>query len=301
MNFGGPSSPCEEPEAASIVGEFLDRGNNFIDTANVYNRGQSEEIIGRAIRSRRDEVVIATKARAPQGTGPNDVGLSRLHLTRALEASLRRLGTDFVDLYQCHSWDAETPIDETMAALDDFVRTGKVRYVGCSNFTGSQIVEAQWAASRMRSTPLVSVQPRYSLVAREAEHDLLPAAERNGLGVLAYSPLGGGVLTGKYKQGVAPAPDTRYGRHINTGPGRSMALQGLSLRNFEVASVVNECANEIGATMTAVSLAWLCAQPTVSSIIIGPRTREQLGENLAGFDLLLPAELLQRLSAASQP
>src|SRR5437667_5723929 len=213
MNFGtSKDAPCSEDEARRIIDAFLDRGNNFIDTANVYTGGQSEEVVGRAIKSRRETVVLATKARGPQGSGPNDAGLSRLHLTRALEASLRRLDTDYIDLYQCHFPDADTPIEETMATLDGFVQSGKVRYIGCSNFSGSQIVEAQWAAEKVNGTPFISLQPRYSLVARDIETDILPACERHGLGTLVYSPLAGGVLTGKYKRGEPPPADTRYGR-----------------------------------------------------------------------------------------
>src|SRR4051794_22660917 len=188
MNFGTADAPCDESEAHRITDAFLDRGNNFIDTANVYTGGGSEQVVGRAIKTRRESVVLATKARGPQGSGPNDVGLSRVHLTRALEASLRRLGTDYVDLYQCHAWDPDTPIEETMSALDGFVRAGKVRYIGCSNFNGAQIVEAQWAAERIGGTPFVSLQPRYSLVARDIETDILPTCQRQGLGTLVYSP-----------------------------------------------------------------------------------------------------------------
>ena len=166
------------------------------------------------LRAKRDSVVIATKGRMPQGPGPNDVGLSRVHLTRALEASLRRLGTDYIDLYQVHAPEPSTPIEETMSTLDGFVRAGKVRYIGCSNFSGSQIVEAQWAAERMNGTPFVSLQPRYSLIAREIERDVLGAAERHGLGTMIYSPLGGGVLTGKYKRGEDPPADSRIGRRM---------------------------------------------------------------------------------------
>src|SRR5438477_5487766 len=208
MNFGtSKDAPCSEDEARRIIDAFLDRGNNFIDTANVYTGGQSEEVVGRAIKSRRETVVLATKARGPQGSGPNDAGLSRLHLTRALEASLRRLSTDYIDLYQCHAWDADTPIEETMATLDGFVRSGKVRYIGCSNFNGAQIVESQWVASKVGGTPFVSLQPRYSLIARDIEAEVLPTCQRHGLGTLVYSPLGGGVLTGKYGRGAEPAPD----------------------------------------------------------------------------------------------
>ena len=207
MNFGtSAEAPCDEAEGRRVIDQFLDAGNNFIDTANVYTGGQSEEIVGRAVASKRDAVVIATKGRGPQGRGPNDSGLSRVHLTRALEASLKRLGTDYVDLYQCHSWDADTPIEETMATLDGFVRSGKVRYIGCSNFTGSQIVDAQWAATRNGGTLFTSLQPRYSLLARDIEADILPAAQRHGLGAIPYSPLGGGMLTGKYERGRSPRP-----------------------------------------------------------------------------------------------
>jgi aryl-alcohol dehydrogenase-like predicted oxidoreductase len=171
MNFGTADAPCEEAEARRIIDAFVDAGNNFIDTANVYTAGQSEEVVGRAVKAKRDRVVIATKGRGPIGEGPNDSGLSRGYLVRALEASLRRLGSDYVDLYQCHFPDPDTPIEETMETLDSFVKQGKVRYVGCSNFTGSQIVEAQWAAERIRGVPLVSLQARYSLIAREIESD----------------------------------------------------------------------------------------------------------------------------------
>src|SRR5439155_8908989 len=160
MNFGEAGAPCEEDEARRVIDAFLDAGNNFIDTANVYTAGASERVVGRAIANKRDSVVVATKARGPQGSGPNDIGTSRLHLTRALEASLRRLGTDYIDLYQMHAWDRDTPIEETMATLDSFVRSGKVRYIGCSNFNGAQIVESQWVASKVGGTPFVSLQPR---------------------------------------------------------------------------------------------------------------------------------------------
>ena len=169
-------------------------------------------MVGRAIKSKRDDVVLATKGFMPIGEGPNDRGLGRKYLTRALEASLRRLGTDYVDLYQCHAPDADTPIEETMATLHGFVESGKVRYIGCSNWTGSQIVEAQWAASVAHTTPFVSLQPRYSLTARQIEDDVLPACQRQGLGTMVYSPLGGGVLTGKYHKGEEPPADSRAGR-----------------------------------------------------------------------------------------
>jgi aryl-alcohol dehydrogenase-like predicted oxidoreductase len=182
MNFGAPAGTpgCDEAEAGRIIGAYLDAGGNIIDTADGYSAGQSEEIVGRAINSRRDSVVLATKAFLPQGPGPNDRGLSRVHLTRALEASLRRLGTDYIDLYQCHQWDPATPVEETMATLDAFVRSGKVRYLGCSNFSAAQIVECQWAAQRAGGTPFISLQPQYSLLARAIEAEILPVCQRHG-------------------------------------------------------------------------------------------------------------------------
>ena len=296
MNFGTSEAPCDEAEARRIIDAFLDAGHNFIDTANVYTGGQSEEVVGRALAGKRESVVIATKGRGPLGPGPNDVGLSRLYLTRALEGSLRRLGTDYVDLYQCHLPDPDTPIEETMATLDTFVRQGKVRYIGCSNFMGSEIVEAQWAAERIHGAPLISLQPRYSLIAREIETDILPAAQRHGLGVMVYSPLGGGMLTGKYRRGEEPRPESRFGRNT-AGWGAAT----LTERNFEIAEGVEKVAAELGTTTTAVSLAWVRGRRGVTSVIIGPRTLHQLEDNLVGFDLVLPSETVSRLNNISRP
>jgi aryl-alcohol dehydrogenase-like predicted oxidoreductase len=302
MNFGtSADAPCDEDEARRIIDAFLDHGNNFIDTANVYTGGQSEEIVGRAIKTKRDSVVLATKARGPQGRGPNDSGLSRVHLARALEASLRRLGTDYVDLYQCHSADPDTPIEETMATLDGFVKAGKVRYIGCSNFTGSQIVEAQWAAERIGGTPFVSLQPRYSLLARDIEADVLPTCQRQGLGTLVYSPLGGGVLTGKYNRGEAPAPDTRYGRGGSDPRRQQFMARVLNDRNLDIADAVGKVAAELGTTPTAVALAWVLSRRGVTSAIIGPRTLAQYEENEAGFELQLGDDVIHRLNEVSRP
>ena len=300
MNFGlSENAPCNQGDAERIIATFLDQGNNFIDTANVYTGGHSEQIVGAAIKERRHSVVLATKARGAQGRGPNDSGTSRAHLARALEASLKRLDTDYIDLYQMHAWDAETPIEETMATLDQFVRDGKVRYIGCSNYTGSQIVEAQWAASRQNGTPFVSLQPRYSLITREIEADILPACQRHGLGTLVYSPLGGGMLSGKYKQGEDPAADTRLGRRARAGVNWGAAI--LTSRNFAIVEEVAKVAEELGSTPSAVSLAWCLTRRGVTSAIIGPRTQKQQDECLAGFELDLPREAVKRLSDASRP
>lgn len=305
MNFGvAHTAPwCDETEARRIVDAFLDAGHNFIDTANNYTGGQSEEVVGRAVASRRDSVVIATKARIAQGPGPNDGGLSRLHLTRALEASLKRLGTDYIDLYQMHSFDADTPLEETMETLAGFVRSGKVRYIGCSNFTGSQIVEAQWAGARVHGVPLVSLQPRYSLISREIETDVLPAAERQGLGTLTYGALAGGILSGKYAAGEEPAEETRYGGIMGTrGDARmaAMARKSLSVRNLRIAEMVQGMARELGVTPTALAIAWVLGRRGVTSVIVGTRMLAQLEEALPAFSLTLPEDVVARLTEGSR-
>ncbi|HJN52649.1 MAG: aldo/keto reductase [Pseudomonadales bacterium] len=297
MNFGtSQNAPCNEAQAKRIIDAFLGQGHNFIDTANVYQAGQSEVIVGHAIKEKRHSVILATKARGPQGSGPNDMGTSRLHLNRALDESLKRLDTDYIDLYQMHAWDPDTPIEETMATLDSFVQAGKVRYIGCSNYTGSQIVEAQWAASRQKGTPFIALQPRYSLLARDIEADVLPACQRHGLGTLVYSPLAGGMLTGKYKQGEEPAADTRFGRRNRAG-----VMGTLNDRNFEIVNAVEQAAGEIGATASAVSIAWCLTRRGVTSVIIGPRTLQQQEECLEGYELELSEMLVKGLSDASRP
>ena len=294
MMFGhGPDAPTSEPDSRRIIDAYLETGGNFIDTANIYTGGESEEVVGRAIKARRDDVVLATKGYGPIGTGPNTMGLSRKYLTRALEASLRRLDTDYIDLYQCHRPDSGTPISETMATLHGFVQSGKVRYLGCSNWSGSQIVEAQWAARDFGGTPLISLQPRYSLNARRIEDDILPACQRQGLGTMIYSPLGGGVLTGKYKPGQ-PAPE---GSRAARGGFWTRMLDDQSV---ELAVEVGKVAAEIGATSAAVALAWVLSRRGVTTVIIGPRTFEQYEENMAGFDLELDPALIKRLSDASR-
>jgi aryl-alcohol dehydrogenase-like predicted oxidoreductase len=301
-NFGGSwGVGVDEAGARPIIDAFLDAGHNFIDTANNYQDGQAEEIVGRAVRGRRDAVVIATKAFMPQGSGPNDGGLSRAHLTRALEASLRRLDTDYVDVYQCHKWDKDTPIEETLDTLNSFVRAGKVRYLGGSNFTASQLVEAQWAAARVSGTPLVSVQSQYSLLRRDIEAEIVPVCARHGLGVLAWSPLGGGILAGRYLRGVQP--DTRMGRLIaSKAPGtRQWVGDQLSERSLTIAAVVAEAARSLDTSSAAVALAWVRERAGITSVLIGPRTLAQYEENLAGFGLCLPEEWVARLDQVSGP
>jgi aryl-alcohol dehydrogenase-like predicted oxidoreductase len=305
MNFGTASDAAtSEADGKRVIDMFLDRGNNFIDTANVYTNGQSEEIVGRAIADKRDQVVVATKGRGPQGRGPNDAGLSRLHLTRALDASLTRLKLDYVDLYQVHAWDADTPIEETMQTLDGFVRSGKVRYIGCSNFTGSQIVEAQWVAARQNGVPFISLQPRYSLVAREIEADVLPTCQRHGLGTLIYSPLGGGLLSGKYKKDATPGAETRFGRAAQRwgeSAAQAMIADAMSERNLAIVEAVSRVAAELGSSNAAVAIAWCLTRRGVTSVIAGPRTADQMKAYFDGTELKLPEESLKRLSDVSRP
>lgn len=298
MNFGNDAWGCDEPTSAKVIDAFLEAGNNFIDTANTYAGGRSEQIVGRAIAARREEVVLATKGFSPEGSGPNEWGNSRENLTRSLDNSLGRLGTEYVDLYQVHNWDWTTPVEETMATLESFVRSGKVRYIGCSNWQASQIVEGQWAADRIGATPLVSLQPQYSLVVRDIERDILPTARRRGLGVIVWSPLAGGLLTGKYTKDDIPA-DSRFGRASQDNWERFRQTL-FTDRNFEIVTRVGEVARSLGTTQTAVAVAWTLHRRGVTSAIIGPRSVEQLEDNLLAADLKLEPGVEKELDRASR-
>jgi aryl-alcohol dehydrogenase-like predicted oxidoreductase len=250
----------------------------------------------------RDTVVLATKGRFPMGEGSNDAGLSRRHLTRALDDSLRRLGVDAIDLYQLHSWDPLTPVEETLAFLDDAVRDGKVRYAGLSNFTGWQVqktVDATAALGLHRARP-VTLQPQYSLLVRETEWEIVPACQSEGLGLLPWSPLGGGWLSGKYRRDEQPTGATRLGED----PGRGMEAyerRGRSERTWDVVDAVRAVAEARGISMPQVALAWLHDRPAVTSVILGARTTEQLRDNLSAAGLHLSAEETASLDAASDP
>ncbi|HST41060.1 MAG TPA: aldo/keto reductase, partial [Conexibacter sp.] len=258
----------------------------------VYAAGESERLLGAALAARRDEAVIATKATARVGAGPNDVGQSRPHLTRALEASLRRLGTDHVDLYQLHSFDPLTPLEETLGTLDDMVRQGKVRYVGCSNFAAWQLARALGVSALRGLERFVSLQAHWSLVGRDVEHELLPLVEDERLGLLVWSPLSNGFLSGKYTRGSAD-PDGRFAQ-----------LDFLPLdreRGYDVVDVLLEVAREHDVSGAQVALAWLLARSAVTSVIVGARRPDQLADNLRAADLRLSAEELERLDRAGRP
>jgi aryl-alcohol dehydrogenase-like predicted oxidoreductase len=300
MTFGTETDP---EGAHQQLDRFLEAGGNLVDTADVYSGGTSEEIIGRwlaADSSRRDRVVLATKGRFPMGDGPNDLGLSHRHLRMALEASLRRLQTDWVDLYQVHSHDPLTPIEETLRFLDDAVRAGKINYFGLSNFTGWQVQQAVSTAERLGVRAPVTLQPQYNLLVREIEWEIVPACQANGLGLLPWSPLGGGWLTGKYRKEERPSGATRLGEDPNRGV-EAYDRRSSRQRTWDVVDAVRDVAGEQGASMAQVALSWLSDRPAVTSVILGARTTEQLEDNLQAADLHLSSEQTERLDAASDP
>jgi len=301
MTFGGET---DREGAFTQLDTFLEAGGTLVDTADVYTGGTSEEIIGAWLADRpadvTERVVLATKGRFPTSGEPNGVGLSRRHLTRALDASLARLGVDAVDLYQVHAWDPWTPIEETLAALDSFVRAGKVHYVGLSNFTGWQLQKAVDTADALGLTRPVTLQPQYSLLVREIEWEIIPAAEENGLGLLPWSPLGGGWLSGKYQRDTVPTGATRLGENPERGVER-YAGRNAQQRTWDVIDALQRIAEARGVSMAQVSLAWLAAQPVVSSIILGARTTEQLTDNLGSADVELEPAELAALDEASDP
>jgi aryl-alcohol dehydrogenase-like predicted oxidoreductase len=282
MMFGGPT---EERDSIRIIHRAMEAGINFLDTANVYNGGESERIVGRAVRDRRDQVVLATKVRGAMGEGPNDAGSSRRAILREVDASLQRLGSDWIDLYYLHSPDYGTPLEESLGALDDCVRAGKVRYIACSNFYAWQVCEGLWSSDRRSWAAFAGVQPLYNLLNRDVEVELLPFCQRHGLGVVPYSPLARGVLSGKYLPGEEPPEGTRAGRgdrRIRQTEWREESLQ--------VAQTLRPLAEARGKSLTQWALAWLLTNPIVTSAIIGPRTLEQLEDNLGGVGWRLTPE-----------
>jgi len=275
-------------QTARIVHHAIELGVNFVDTADTYTRGVSEEYVGAALRGRRGDMMIATKVYGEMGPGPNDRGLSRQHILNGVEASLRRLGTDYIDLYQVHFWDAETPLDETLRTLDDLVRDGKVRYLGCSNYTGWQTVWALWVADRRGYAPFVSNQPQYSLLERDVERELIPACLAHGIGLIPYSPLAGGLLTGKYREGEPPPPGTR-------AESNERMRRRFTPRAFGLVRRLSEWAEARGHTVGELAIAWLAAQPVVSTIIAGARHPEQVEANLRATEWLLTADELSEI------
>ena len=300
MTFGAEAT---EEQSHAILDAYVAAGGNFIDTADVYSAGVSEEIIGRWLAARpqaRDRVVLATKGRFPMGPGPNDVGTSRRHLNRALDDSLRRLGVEQIDLYQLHAWDPITPLEESLRFLHDAVSSGKIAYYGFSNFLGWQLTKAvHMARSHGWSAP-VTLQPQYSLLVREIESEIVPASLDAGIGLLPWSPLGGGWLSGKYKRDQPPTGATRLGENPERGM-EAWKARNADPRTWEIVDAVHEVAARHQASAAQVALAWLAEQPAVTSVILGVRSTEQLADNLAAAELALTEGEQRRLTEVSLP
>jgi aryl-alcohol dehydrogenase-like predicted oxidoreductase len=292
MTFG---READEATSKAIVDRFLDAGGNFVDTANVYSQGVSEEITGRVLGSRRDEVVLATKVRFRMGDGPNDIGLSRRNIRKEVEASLRRLGTEWIDLYQVHCWDPNTPLDETLSTLNDLVHEGKVRYIGASNFASWHLAKALGSSAVHEWEPFVSLQPEYSLITRDIERELLPQCIEEGLAVMPWSPLAGGVLTGKYKKDSDFPKGTRGG---DTETPITFTYR-LDERAWNVVEAVGKVAAEVGKTPAQVALNWVVKRPGITAPIIGARNLTQLEDNLGAIGWQLEKPQRDTLAWAS--
>jgi len=294
MTFG---QEADKEASREIVGRFLEAGGNFVDTADVYSNGVSEEITGRALEGVRDDVVLATKVRFPMGEGPNDVGLSRKHIMQGCEDSLRRLGTDYIDLYQVHCWDVATPLEETLSALSDLVRSGKVRYIGVSNFTGWQLMRSLDTSEAHGFERFVCLQPQYSLVERNIEREVLPVCVEEGLGVIPWSPLGGGFLSGKYRRDEEPPEGSRIAgaEEWQDEYWHRRATE----RNWATLDVVGRISEETGKSYAQISLNWLLKQDGVTAPIIGARTPEQLEDNIGASGWALTEDQVDDLSEAS--
>jgi aryl-alcohol dehydrogenase-like predicted oxidoreductase len=296
MMFGAWGN-TDHDESIRIVHRALDAGINFIDTADVYSAGESEEIVGKALAGRRDEVVLATKFHGRMGDGPNRSGNSRRWLLQEVDESLRRLQTDYIDLYQAHRPDPSCDVDETLGVLTDLVRAGKIRYFGSSTFPAEEIVEAQWTAERRGRERFVTEQPPYSLLVRGVEADVLPVCERYGLGVLSWSPLAGGWLTGRYRKGQEPPPSTRSGRL----PWRYDMTLPENQRKLDAAESLALLAEEAGLSLIHLAIAFVLRHRAVSSAIIGPRTMEQLESQLGAADVVLDEAVLDRIDELVPP
>ncbi|HUI26630.1 MAG TPA: aldo/keto reductase [Candidatus Kryptonia bacterium] len=291
MTFGTAGWGCDQATALQMIDRFLDTGGNFIDTADAYAEGRSEEICGKALRTRRTKVALATKCTMPVGHGANDRGASRKHIREACDASLHRLQTDYIDLYQVHCEDLATPLEETLQALDDLVRAGKVLYVGCSNYRAYRLAKALAVADRHGWARFISLQPQYNLLVRGIEREHFSLCVEEGVGIITWSPLAAGMLTGKIAPDSRPA-DSRLAQ-------REMPHYEpyFTPRAFEVVDAMRQIAGEVGCSIAALALAWQLAKPEIASVIIGARTRTQLDENLAATSVQLGSDVVQRLDA----
>ena len=296
MTFG---LQCDEPTAQAILGRAAEGGIDFLDTSDAYplggdlaTRGVTEEILGRWLRGKRDRFIVATKCFAPTGPAPFDGGNSRKHILAAVEASLRRLQTDYIDLYQLHGYDPATPIDETLGALDDLVHQGKVRYIGCSNFLSYQLVRAVGRTETLRLTRLDCVQPRYNLLFREIEREMLPYCSEEGIGVIPYNPIAGGLLSGKHSRAQPPPDGTRFTLGNAAQPYQDRYWHD---REFDTVDALRRLAEKAGVSLVTLSVAWVLANKAVTAPIIGASSPEQLGPSLAAADFMVDDELKRQL------
>ena len=296
MMFGAWGNP-DHDESVRIIHAALDAGINFIDTADVYGAGESEEIVGKALKGRRDDVILATKFHNPMGDDPNQQGNSRRWIMRAVEDSLRRLNTDWIDLYQVHRPDPGTDVEETLGALTDLVRQGKVRYIGGSTFPASQIVEAQWAARERKLQRFVTEQPAYSILVRAVEADVLPTCLRHGMGVMSYSPLTGGWLSGRWRKDSGQQASSRAGRL----PERFDLANPFNQRKLDAVEELARLAGDAGITLIQLAIAFVLNHPAITSALIGPRTMAQLESQLAAADIVLEDAVLDRIDEIVPP
>ena len=299
MTFGGGGQfraigDTDVAGASRQIDRCLVAGVNLIDTADIYSGGESEEILGKALQGRRDDVYIATKVRFPVGDGPNQAGLSRAHIIAQCEASLRRLQTDHIDLYQAHSWDGQTPVEETLAAFQHLVDQGKVRYIGCSNFSAWHLMKAQGVADRRGLPRYVTSQNFYAPGFRDIEYEILPAVVDQGMGILVWSPLAGGLLSGKYRRAQEGPEGGRHVGEWDEPPVRDPDAL------YDVIDVLVEVGDAHGVSAAQVTLAWLLTRPGVTSVIVGARTDEQLADNLAAADLVLSDDEIDRIEQATR-
>ena len=300
MTFGGKGywtavGQVQQKEADELINIAIDGGINFFDTADVYSEGWSEEILGKALGNKRRDIILATKVRGRTGPGLNDVGLSRKHIIDSCNASLKRLGTDYIDLYQVHSFDPRTPLEETLRALDDLVRSGKVRYIGVSNFTGWQLMKALAISDQQNLERFVTLQALYSLIARDLEHELVPLSLDQKLGILPWSPLGGGFLTGKYRRGKPRPEGARRSDPTN------QFLQFDEEKGFDIVDELEKIAKNHNATITQAALNYLLRKPGVTSVIIGAKNKEQLKDNLNTPEWEMTPQEVARLDEMSMP
>lgn len=284
----------DEATGIAVVHAALDAGINLIDTADKYGAGESERIVGLALKGRRSEAILATKCWFPTGEAPNDRGISRKHIMDAVDASLKRLQTDYIDLYQMHNWDPTTPIEETMRALDDLVRSGKVRYIGCSNFAGWQIVKANAVADQKGYVRFISNQPEYSPANRKIEAEVIPAGLADGVGQIVYFPLAGGLFTGKYRRGEAPPEGSRA-----VTQGERFVNRWFTDANWSLLEGMERVAEEAGVSLPHLTLAWVMARPGITAAIVGASRPEQVVQNAAACEVSLSADVMARVEELS--